>query len=78
MTTPPDVTQWRNLEPPTMEDVIDTVLHQGLAIDAYWRGSLVGLEVSTVDGRTIVASLDTYLRMAQAAHPRARGRLTSR
>ena len=49
-----------------MDDVIDTVLNQGLVIDASRRASLAGLEVSTVDGRTIMASLDTYLRLAQA------------
>jgi hypothetical protein len=64
MTMPPEVTQCRNLEPPTMDEVIDTVLNQGLVIDGYRRASLAGLEVSTVDGRTIVASLDTYLRVA--------------
>lgn len=66
MTMPPDVTQCRNLESPTMDDVIDMVLNRGLVIDDYRRGSLAGLEVSTVDGRTIMTSLDTYLRMAQA------------
>ena len=49
-----------------MDDVIDMVLNRGLVIDDYRRGSLAGLEVSTVDGRTIMTSLDTYLRIAQA------------
>jgi hypothetical protein len=66
MTMPPEVTQYRNLEPPTMDDVIDMVLNHGLVIDDYRRGSLIGLEVSAVDGRTIMTSLDTYLRLAQA------------
>ena len=78
MTEPPDETQWRNLESPTMEDAIETLLHQGLVIDAYRRASLAGLEVSTVDGRTIVTSLDAYLEMAQAGRHRARRRPASR
>jgi hypothetical protein len=49
-----------------MDDVIDMVLSRGLVIDDYRRGSLIGLEASAVDGRTIVTSLDTYLRLAQA------------
>ena len=66
MTTPLEVTQCRNLEPPTMDDVVDMVLNHGLVIDFYRRGSLLGLEAWTVDGRTIVIGLDTYLRLAQA------------
>ena len=50
----------------SLADVIDTILDKGLVIDAYVRVSLVGIEVLTVDARVVVASVDTYLRFAQA------------
>ncbi|TMR15342.1 gas vesicle structural protein GvpA [Nonomuraea turkmeniaca] len=51
-----------------LADVIDTILDKGLVIDAYVRVSLVGIEILTIDARVIVASVDTYLRFAEAAN----------
>src|SRR5205085_3698260 len=47
-------------------DVLDRVLDKGLVIDVWARVSVVGLEVLTVEARVVVASVDTYLRYAQA------------
>jgi len=47
-------------------DVIDTILDKGLVIDAYVRVSLVGIEILAIDARVVVASVDTYLRFAEA------------
>src|SRR3569833_2018399 len=49
-------------------DVIDTILDKGLVIDAFVRVSLVGIELITIDARIVVASVDTYLRFAQATN----------
>jgi hypothetical protein len=46
--------------------VIDIILDKGLVIDAYVRVSLVGIELVTVDARLVIASVDTYLRFADA------------
>src|SRR5438132_12703806 len=54
--------------PTGLADVIDTILDKGLVIDAYVRVSLVGIELLTVDARVVVASVDTYLRFAEAAN----------
>src|SRR5215469_7062250 len=51
-----------------LADVIDTILDKGLVIDAYIRLSLVGIELVTVDARVVVASVDTYLRFAEAVN----------
>ena len=51
-----------------LADVIDTILDKGLVIDAYIRVSLVGIEVLTIDARIVVASVDTYLRFAEAVN----------
>ena len=47
-------------------DVLDRILDKGLVIDVWARVSVVGLEVLTVEARVVVASVDTYLRYAQA------------
>jgi hypothetical protein len=49
-------------------DVIDTILDKGLVIDAFVRVSLVGIEILTIDARIVVASVDTYLRFAEATN----------
>jgi hypothetical protein len=51
-----------------LADVIDTILDKGLVIDAYVRVSLVGIEMLTIDARVVVASVDTYLRFAEAVN----------
>jgi hypothetical protein len=52
----------------SLADVIDTILDKGLIIDAYVRVSLVGIELLTIDARVVVASVDTYLRFAEAVN----------
>ena len=54
--------------PSGLADVIDTILDKGLVIDAYVRLSLVGIELITVDARVVIASVDTYLRFAEAVN----------
>lgn len=49
-----------------LADVIDTILDKGLVLDAYVRVSLVGIELLTIDARVVIASVDTYLRFAEA------------
>ncbi len=51
-----------------LADVIDTILDKGLVIDAYVRVSLVGIELLTIDARVVIASVDTYLRFAEAVN----------
>jgi Gas vesicle protein len=52
--------------PSSLADVIDTMLDKGLVIDIYVRVSLVGIELLTIDARIVIASVDTYLRFAEA------------
>jgi hypothetical protein len=49
-------------------DVLELVLDRGLVIDAFVRVSLIGLEIAKVDARVVVASVDTYLRFAEACN----------
>ena len=54
--------------PSSLADVIDTILDKGLVIDIYVRVSLVGIEILTIDARIVIASVDTYLRFAEAVN----------
>src|SRR5215211_2730508 len=47
-------------------DVLDRVLDKGIVIDAWIRVSLVGIDLITVEARVVVASIDTYLKYAEA------------
>ncbi|MFI8966517.1 gas vesicle structural protein GvpA [Streptomyces sp. NPDC053493] len=49
-------------------DVLELILDRGLVIDAFVRVSLVGIEILKVDIRVVVASVDTYLRFAEACN----------
>ena len=55
-------------QPSGLAEVVDLILDKGLVIDAYVRVSLVGIEVLTIDARIVVASVDTYLRFAEAVN----------
>jgi hypothetical protein len=54
--------------PSGLADVIDVILDKGLVIDAYVRVSLIGIEILTIDARIVIASVDTYLRFAEAVN----------
>src|SRR5579884_651784 len=54
--------------PSGLADVLEVLLDKGLVIDAFVRVSLVGIELLTVDARVVVASVDTYLRFAEAVN----------
>ena len=54
--------------PSGLADVIDIILDKGLVIDAYVRVSLIGIEILTIDARIVIASVDTYLRFAEATN----------
>jgi hypothetical protein len=54
--------------PSGLADVVELILDKGLVIDAYVRVSLVGIELITIDARIVIASVDTYLRFAEATN----------
>ncbi|GAA4615873.1 gas vesicle protein GvpJ [Saccharopolyspora hordei] len=52
----------------SLADVVELILDKGLVIDVFVRVSLVGIEILTIDARVVVASVDTYLRFAEATN----------
>jgi gas vesicle structural protein len=54
--------------PSGLADVLDLILDKGLVIDAYVRIAVIGIELVTIDARIVIASVDTYLRFAEAVN----------
>ena len=54
--------------PSGLADVLEVLLDKGLVIDAFVRVSLIGIELLTIDARIVIASVDTYLRFAEAVN----------
>jgi hypothetical protein len=52
----------------TLGDVVTTILDKGVVVDVFARVSLVGIELLRVDARVVIASVDTYLRFAEATN----------
>jgi hypothetical protein len=54
--------------PSGLADVLDLILDKGLVIDAFVRVAVIGIELITIDARIVIASVDTYLRFAEAVN----------
>jgi len=50
----------------SLAEVVDRILDKGIVIDAWARVSLVGIELLAIEARVVVASVDTYLKYAEA------------
>ncbi len=50
----------------SLAEVIDRILDKGIVIDAFVRVALVGIELVSIEARAIVASVETYLKYAEA------------
>jgi len=50
----------------SLADVLNVILDKGIVIDAWARVSVVGIEILTIEARVVVASVETYLRYAEA------------
>jgi len=50
----------------SLAEVIDRILDKGIVIDAWVRVSLVGIELLAIEARVVIASVETYLRYAEA------------
>ena len=54
--------------PSGLADLVEIIVDKGLVIDAYARVSVLGIELLAVDARIVIASVDTYLRFAEATN----------
>ncbi len=53
-------------EASSLAEVVDRILDKGLVIDAWVRISLVGIELLSIEARVVIASVETYLKYAEA------------
>lgn len=51
----------------SLAEVVDRILDKGIVIDAWARVSLVGIELLAIEARVVIASVETYLKYAEAA-----------
>ncbi|MFC4167918.1 gas vesicle structural protein GvpA [Teichococcus aestuarii] len=56
----------KSLASSSLAEVIDRILDKGIVVDAFLRVALVGIELLAVEIRVVVASVETYLRYAEA------------
>lgn len=50
----------------SLVEVIDRILDKGIVVDAWVRASLVGIEILAIEARIVIASVETYLKYAEA------------
>ena len=55
-----------SMAPSGLAEIVDRILDKGIVIDAWVRVSVLGLELLTVEARVVVASVETYLKYAEA------------
>jgi hypothetical protein len=56
----------KNVASSSLAEVVDRILDKGIVVDAYVRVSLVGIELVAVEARVVIASVETYLKYAEA------------
>ena len=56
----------KNCDSSSLAEVVDRVLDRGIVIDAWVRVSLVGIELLSIEARVVIASVETYLKYAEA------------
>jgi hypothetical protein len=50
----------------SIAEVIDRILDKGVVIDAFVRVALVGIELIAIEARIVIASVETWLKYAEA------------
>ncbi len=56
----------KSMDSSSLAEVVDRILDKGIVIDAWVRVSLVGIELFAIEARVVVASVETYLKYAEA------------
>lgn len=56
----------KSMDSSSLAEVVDRILDKGIVIDAWAHVSLVGIEVLSIEARVVVASVDTFLKYAEA------------
>jgi hypothetical protein len=55
-----------SLDSPNLAEMINRILDKGIVIDAWVKVAIIGIDLIAVEARVVIASIDTYLRYAEA------------
>jgi hypothetical protein len=50
----------------SLAEVVDRILDKGVVVDAFVRVALVGIELIAIEARVVIASVETWLKYAEA------------
>ena len=50
----------------SLAEVVDRILDKGIVVDVWAKVSLVGIELLSIEARVVIASVETYLKYAEA------------
>jgi len=50
----------------SLVEVVDRILDKGIVVDVWARVSLVGIELLAIEARVVIASVETFLKYAEA------------
>lgn len=50
----------------SLAEVVDRILDKGIVVDAFVRVALVGIELIAIEVRAVIASVETWLKYAEA------------
>ena len=56
----------KSMSSSSLVEVIDRILDKGIVVDAWVRISLVGIELLAIEARVVIASVETFLKYAEA------------
>ncbi|MEM6548583.1 MAG: gas vesicle structural protein GvpA [Pseudomonadota bacterium] len=56
----------KSLASTSLAEVVDRILDKGIVVDAFARVALVGIELVAIEVRVVVASVETWLKYAEA------------
>jgi hypothetical protein len=56
----------KTMDSSSLAEVVDRILDKGIVVDAWARVSLVGIEILAIEARVVIASVDTFLKYAEA------------
>ena len=56
----------KSMDSSSLAEVVDRILDKGIVIDAWAKVSLVGIELLSIEARVVIASVETYLKYAEA------------
>ncbi len=56
----------KSLASTSLAEVVDRILEKGVVVDAFVRVSLVGIELLAIEVRAVIASVETWLKYAEA------------